>query len=138
LILRKGTSSEVKRQTFRINFLYLSLVIFDKFAFIVGVYDKYAYKRDLILIIAGNSFGTILAIARIIYEPYVLYVLKCSITNLLKIFGIKCNKIKKVRNESLCSLTNSALNIELVYIILTGIDSLMSSNLEHGSEVASM
>ena len=119
-------SSKIKRQTWRINFLYLSFIIYDKFAFIFGTYYKKAYKRDLILIITGNTFGAVLAIARIIYEPYVWYVLKSSVANVAKMCGIKHSKVKKVRNESLCSLTNSALNIELVYIFLTGINSLMS------------
>ena len=43
---------------------------------------------------------------------------------------LSCSKKKKVRkikmsNESLCSLTNSALNVELVYVMLAGIKSLM-------------
>ena len=42
-------------------------------------------------------------------------------------------KVSKVdiSEEALCSLTNSALNVELVYAIIVGINSLIDNNKDH-------
>ena len=75
------------------------------------------------LALSGNGIGGLVAIFRIIFEPYVFYIFKKTFCSC---FFSK--RLKKVPKESLCSLTNSALNIELVYVILTGINTLMKQD----------
>ena len=69
-----------------------------------------------------------MSIVRIRLEPYVFYLFKKRMNKCLKTKH-KVDKIE-VNSEALCSLANSALNVELVYAILVGINSLNSNKLE--------
>ena len=55
-------------------------------------------------------------------EPYVFYLIKRMVCNKSKVDKVK------VSSEALCSLTSSALNVELVYAIISGINSIMKTN----------
>ena len=55
--------------------------------------------------------GILMFIVRIAFDPYLIYVIR-------KDLKLGTDKTKKGNLEPLCSFTNSAMNIELVYIIL--------------------
>ena len=77
--------------------------------------------------IAPDIASIFMAIARIRLEPYVWFLFKKRWNRCRR----EKHRVEKLAEseESLCSLTNSALNVELVYAIIVGINSLIDQNL---------
>ena len=121
LIHRKGTSNDLKHKILKRHFIYLGLFLLWELRIL---YDN-PYNSYFLLIIPDIA-GFFMGFIRLIMEPYVFYLIKKFINKLF------CSNIKikktKVSTEALCSLTNSALNVELVYAIIVGINSLMENN----------
>jgi hypothetical protein len=87
-------------------------------------FEKNKYILTILPCLAGLSALTI-AYTRLSMEPYVWYLLMTEISKCTKTKKYNIKKESKISSESLCSLANSVLNLELVYGIIVGINSLM-------------
>ena len=71
-----------------------------------------------------------MTLVRIVFEPAVLAVIRVELTRWLLILQCKRKKAREhkrkavIPKDDLCSLNNSALNVELVYIMLLGINTI--------------
>ena len=131
-----GTSRELRIKVLKRHFVYLAAYIIMVISFtIVSIWDLheegysnkggfdsfgdiYLYKPATIVYFA---MGIIIVATRLL-EPYVLQTIKESLGCLEK------NNKLKYSEESLDSFLNSALNVDLVYMILVGVNNLYSAD----------
>ena len=130
LINRKGASNDLKSLIQRRHFVYLFLLTFWQLRgflpIAVRVPNSY-WGQGLIIRIAQDVAGILMSFTRIRMEPYVWYLFVKEINK------CRCRRKKffvekvETKEEALCSLTNSALNVELVFSIIVGINSLIDN-----------
>ena len=111
MLKKNGSSKALKRRILKRHFIYLILyylMIIDNYInqVIVG-FDNFFLQ----------SIGLLLAISRIVFDPYVLNTLKSDLSQLKT-----KNKSIHTIDRALCSFVNSAMNIEYVYLILVAME----------------
>ena len=144
--MRKGTSKDLKSKLFRRYFLYFFLYLIMIGDCVMDLTNwnyideettdnQNSWWRTFWIewpALFVDSMGIFLALARL-SEPYVYQEFMISVRKLKKKIRkafCKENKTRKRKtvkysHEAFCSMVNSAMNIELVYIILFGISSTM-------------
>ena len=121
-----GTSKELRRLVINRHILYLFLYVVNAIFNFGDLFNKEIAQSDYVDLF--NTFtiwsypivGFALMCVRI-FEPYMFMALKESFC------CFKTNQKKKYSSESLGSFVNSAMNIELVCLILVGVRHYMKS-----------
>ena len=115
---RNGSSNKFKILILKRHFIYAilyALFVWDCFKNQITLDSDFKFNQLF------QSVGFLMAISRIIFDPYVL-------NSLMSDLGIKPRVTKNEESKALCSFGNTAMNVEYVYLILISVEQFYSKN----------